>query len=115
MVTKIRRAKSPVHCCVQGNLESATVAGFRSLVAGIGRGQSVIFDLGQVSFVDSFGLGALLGAVRRIRESGGDAVISRPCPAVRRALHLTAIDRSVAVTTSLDEAEHYFSTLPAAA
>jgi anti-sigma B factor antagonist len=114
-VTVVRRAKSPVRCCFEGNLESATVARFRALVAGIGPGQSVIFDLGQVPFVDSAGLVALLGAVRRIREGGGDAVISRPCPAVRRALHLTAIDRSVAVTASLDEAEDHLSVMPAAA
>jgi anti-sigma B factor antagonist len=114
-VSVVRRAKSTLHCCIQGNLDSATVAGFRAVVAGIDRGKSVIFDLRQVPFVDSVGLGALLGAVRRIREAGGDAVINEPRPGVRRALHLTAIDRSVGVTTSLDEAEHYFSGMPVAA
>jgi anti-sigma B factor antagonist len=115
MRTLPKENNSPAVCYFEGNLESETVAGFRALVAAMRPGQNVILDLRQVPFVDSAGLGALLGSVRRIRESGGDAIICRPRPSVRRALHLTAIDRSVGVATSIEEAERYFSGMPIAA
>ncbi len=115
MQTAVTNSKSPVVCYFEGNLESETVARFRAVVAAMRPGQNVIFDLRQVPFVDSVGLGTLLGSVRRIRETGGDAVICRPRPSVRRALHLTAIDRTVGIATNIDEAERYFSAIAKAA
>lgn len=114
MHTRARQATSSIVCYVAGNLESETVAAFRDLVAGICPAHNVIFDFRRVAFVDSVGLGALLGAIRRIRESGGDVIISGLCPSVARALHFTAIDRCVGVVPDLDAAEHYFSAIPAA-
>ncbi len=115
METAIRKIKSAVVCYIKGNLESETVAEFRSSVAALRPGSNVVFDLQEVPFVDSAGLGSLIGAARRIRESGGDAVVSRPRPSVRRALHLTAIDRSVSVFASvLDAADHFWAHAAAA-
>jgi anti-sigma B factor antagonist len=109
------QAKSPVVCYIEGNLDSDTVAAFRALVARLRPGHDVIFDLRQVPFVDSVGLWAMLGAVRRVRENGGDAVISQPRPPVRRALHYTAIDRSVPVYAELNQAKDDFSPVADAA
>jgi anti-sigma B factor antagonist len=100
---------------VEGNLESENLTRFRASVAALRAGHDVVFDLRDVAFVDSAGLGALIGAVRRVRENGGDAVICRPRPSVRRALHLTAIDRSVSVVGSFAEAELSFLGRAAAA
>lgn len=105
----LSEAGSSTVCYIDGNLESGTVPGFRASVAGLRAGHDVVFDLQDVPFVDSAGLGALLGAVRRIRENGGNAVISRPRPSVRRALHLTAIDRNVDVVGTLSAAADQLS------
>jgi anti-sigma B factor antagonist len=102
-------AGSSTVCYIDGNLESETVPRFRASVARVQAGHDVVFDLQHVPFVDSAGLGALLGAVRRIRENGGNAVISRPRPSVRRALHLTAIDRNVDVVATLTGADDQLS------
>jgi anti-sigma B factor antagonist len=109
------RAESAIVCYIHGNLDSETVAGFRACVAGIEPRRNVIFDLRRVPFVDAAGLGALLGAVRRVRENGGDAVISAPRPSVRRALHITAIDRTVDVVPRPNNADDYLLNRPAAA
>jgi anti-sigma B factor antagonist len=111
----IVHGKSAVICYVDGNLESETVAEFRASVATLRPVSNVVFDLQQVPFVDSAGLGSLIGAARRIRESGGDAVVSRPRPSVRRAMHVTAIDRSLRIFGSVTEAEDHFSSHAAAA
>jgi anti-anti-sigma factor len=115
MRTAIAPSEPPVICQIEGNLDRETVTRFRASVATIRSGSNVIFDLRKVPFVDAAGLGALIGAARRVREAGGDAVVSRPRPPVRRALHLTAIDRSVAVVADLNEAEDYFLALGTAA
>jgi anti-sigma B factor antagonist len=115
MQTLLRHGKPAVVCYIEGNLESETVAGFRASVATLGPGSNVVFDLHQVPFVDSVGLGSLVGAARRIRESGGDAVVSRPRPSVRRVLHLTAVDRALRIFSSVTEAEDHFSPRASAA
>ncbi len=102
-----RQTRSYAVLYVEGNLESEDLTRFRASAAALLAGSNVVFDLRDVAFVDSAGLGALIGAVRRVRENGGDAVICRPRPSVRRALHLTAIDRSVSVVGNFAEAESY--------
>jgi anti-sigma B factor antagonist len=113
--TVIERGKSAVICYLEGNLDSETVTEFRASIATLRLASNVVFDLQQVAFVDSVGLGSLIGAARRVRESGGDAVVSRPRPSVRRALHVTAIDRSLPIFGSVTEAEEHFSSHAAAA
>jgi anti-sigma B factor antagonist len=108
MYTTSRQTRSYVVLHVEGNLESENLTRFRASAAALAAGSNVVFDIRDVAFVDSAGLGALIGAVRRVRENGADAAICRPRPSVRRALHLTAIDRSVIVVDNFAEAEGWF-------
>ena len=87
-----------------GELESATVAIFRETVVGIGAGQRVIIDMSGVPFVDSCGIGALIGAVRRVRELGGTIGVAALCRPVRRVLALAGVDRIVDLTETVAEA-----------
>ena len=50
----------------------------------------VIVDLSGVTFMDSTGLNALIGAYRRAPEGGSLAVVGAP-PAVRRVFDLTGL------------------------
>lgn len=87
-----------------GELESATVPIFRRAVAEIGPGQAVIVDLAGVPFVDSSGIGALIGAVRRVRQLGGVISLAGARQPVLRILLLTGMDRIVELSGSVDEA-----------
>jgi len=78
-----------------GELESATVPVFRQAVAGLEPARTVVVDLAAVPFLDSCGIGALIGAVRRVRELRGDMVLAAACPPVSRVLNLTGVDRIV--------------------
>ena len=53
---------------------------------------AVVCDLSAVTFLDSSGLGVLVGALKRLRERGGDLYVV-PGKAGRRVLELTALDR----------------------
>ena len=87
-----------------GEVDSATVPAFRRAVADVPPGASVIVDLSRVPFMDSAGLGALVGAVRRSRESGGDFALVAPQRSVRRVLSRTGVDRLAAVLATVEDA-----------
>ena len=79
---------------------------FRSyLGAVIDDGSShVVVDLAETSFIDSSGLGALIGVLKRARSEGGDLRIAAPSEQVRMVLGLTNLDRVLRPHESLDEA-----------
>ena len=112
MSVKFDRTKVAVVCRVMGNLEDLTVGEFREDMAQLTGGTTAIFELSAVPFVDSAGLGALLGAIRRLREMGGDAVVCGVRPSVARVLEMVGLNHIVAVLPSLDDAKARF--LPAA-
>ncbi|HEX4539292.1 MAG TPA: STAS domain-containing protein [Acidimicrobiales bacterium] len=59
----------------------------------------VAIDLGSVEFIDSSGLGVLVGSLRRLREDGGDLVLRAASPPVTRILELTGLDGLLPVTS----------------
>jgi anti-sigma B factor antagonist len=66
----------------------------------------VVLDLSLVDFIDSTGLGVVLGAVRRVRAAGGlvRVVATEPQVQVRRAFSVTKLDRILPLAHSVDEA-----------
>src|SRR5437016_159364 len=68
------------------------------------RPRRLIGDLAGVPFVDSAGLGALIGVIRRTREAGGDVAISSPVREVTSLLRTTGFDRILHVTPTVEEA-----------
>ena len=78
---------------VTGDLDCYTSPQLRStfleLVAD-GR-RRVVLDVGATNFVDSTGLGVLVGGLRRFRQEGGDLVLRSPSPATVRLLDATGL------------------------
>jgi anti-sigma B factor antagonist len=66
----------------------------------------IVLDLSLVDFIDSTGLGVVLGAVRRVRAAGGlvRVVATEPQVQVRRAFSVTKLDRILPLACSVDEA-----------
>src|ERR1700722_14412751 len=59
-------------CKPQGELDAFTVSQFRQALADLASSSILVIDMSGVPFVDSAGLGALIGGIRRTREHGGD-------------------------------------------
>ena len=53
----------------------------------------LIVDLGGVEYMDSTGLGMLVGLLKRLKESQGDVVIAAPQPRVKRLFDITGLAR----------------------
>jgi anti-sigma B factor antagonist len=63
-----------------------------------------VIDLSAVPFMDSAGLGALIGGIRRAREHGGEVAVACSRPTLTKLLHTTGFDRIVPVTDTLEAA-----------
>jgi len=98
-------------CRPIGELDAYTVAQFREALAEFVGADRLLIDLSDVPFMDSAGLGALIGGIRRSREKEGDVAVACSSPTITRLLHTTGFDRIVpvaetvqAAATALDEA-----------
>jgi len=92
-------------CRPSGELDAYTVGTFREALARLAGHKQVLIDLSEVPFMDSAGLGALIGGIRRAREAEGAVAVACSRPALTRLLHTTGFDRIVPVTESIEEAE----------
>jgi anti-sigma B factor antagonist len=91
-------------CRPEGELDAYTVGRFREALAELTDTPHLLIDLSDVPFMDSAGLGALIGGIRRTREAGGDVAVACGRPTLTRLLHTTGFDRIVAVTETVEEA-----------
>ena len=64
----------------------------------------IAIDMGQVDFMDSSGLGALIYGLKATREAGGDLRIAAPVEQVQLVLKLTNLDRVVNTYSSAETA-----------
>ena len=89
-----------------GDLDMAGAPNLRQAVVrqvGEGRNQLVL-DLSAVTFIDSSGLGAIIGALRRTRAHDGDLVLVVADPELRRAFELCDLDRVFELHANLNNA-----------
>ena len=91
-------------CRPAGELDAYTVAQFREALTDLAVESYVLVDLSDVPFMDSAGLGALIGGIRRARENDGDVAVACNRPALTRLLHTTGFDRIVPVRETVEEA-----------
>lgn len=89
-----------------GQLDIATAPDLHQRLAGaqVGEGSAVVLDLDAVEFVDDLGLGVLLAAVKRARQSDGRFVVVATRPPVTELLELTGLDRVLDRAGDVDEA-----------
>ena len=101
---QIENADGYVVCRPVGELDAFTVSQFRQALAELASNPLLLIDMSGVPFVDSAGLGALIGGIRRARELGGDVAVACNRPTLTRLLHTTGLDRIVTVAESLEAA-----------
>lgn len=88
----------------EGRLNMVSAPLLRDAVAAsISEGRPrVVVDLSGVDFMDSSGLGALVGCLKTTRQAGGDLRIAAPSEQVTMVLQLSNLDR---ILTSYPTAE----------
>ncbi len=77
----------------------------QAVVSAVAGGvRRLILDLSQVDFLDSFGIGVVVGALKRLRQRGGDLEVVCPVPRIRRVFEICDLDRVMALHRSVDRA-----------
>lgn len=94
------------HITGTGRLNMVGAPKLREVVAEVvAEGSNhVVVDLGGTEFMDSSGLGALIGCLKLARQAGGDLRIANVRPQVQMVLELTSMHRVLAPYGTADEA-----------
>jgi anti-sigma B factor antagonist len=80
---------------LEGELDSLSIPVLNQALDGLYKAGAVniTFDLADLGFVDSSGLGALVGAWRQCQDAGGTARAVNPTAMVQRLMDVTGISR----------------------
>jgi anti-sigma B factor antagonist len=78
---------------ISGEVDTFTSAGLRdALNEAIGGGSTdIIIDMSAMEFIDSTGLGVLVGALKRLRERDGTVTLRKPRPAALQVLSIVGL------------------------
>jgi anti-sigma B factor antagonist len=91
---------------VAGEIDVFTAPLFKQAIVNVvAAGHRHLFiDMREVTFMDSSGFGALLGATKRLRPEGGSLNLIGCNRTIQRMLHLTRLDTILGVFDTLDAA-----------
>ena len=64
----------------------------------------LIADLGQVDFLDSTGLGVLVGGLKRLSEDDGSLALVLTTPRLLRIFQITGLTKALAAQRSVEDA-----------
>ncbi len=89
-----------------GEIDVSTASKLRErLDAAIDRGTAlVVVDLSSVTFIDSTGLGVLIGTSKRVEDAGGALRVVATEPRILKLFEITGLTERFAIAPSLDEA-----------
>ena len=96
---KVSTAPEGTRVDVSGELDAYTAPQLRKLLDEVldGTVSSVVVDLSGTSFIDSTGLGVLVGAARKARSQDGELILDSPTHSVHRVLQITGLTLSIPV------------------
>ncbi|MGE5588356.1 MAG: anti-sigma factor antagonist [Clostridia bacterium] len=93
---------------LSGELDLGTAPDFRAKVeeelGARPEVTSILLVLRDVTFIDSSGLGAILGRYKRLRAHGGRVIAVSPSPQVRKVFELSGLVNIIPVCDTEDEA-----------
>ena len=90
----VERSDAATLVVLRGDLDLGTSPELREcLVKVIEEGERVVVDLEAVDFLDSAGLGILVGGLKRARSAGGELELVISSRDVLKPLEITGLDR----------------------
>lgn len=101
---------------LHGEVDLATAPSFRErLIELVNDGErNVVVDLDRVDFLDSTGLGVLVGGLKRLRSNGGELSIACSNPRILRVFEVTGLTQVFALHDTVDSAVTTVTSAPGA-
>ncbi len=91
---------------VKGEVDLYTAPSLKEAIADlVSSGRSrIAVDLAGVEFMDSSGLGVLIGALKRCKEAGGSLALAGPGESVLKVLAITGLDKVFSIHADVEQA-----------
>lgn len=89
-----------------GEIDHHSAVSVRSDIDGLifeSRPKKVVLDLSEISFMDSSGLGLIMGRYALIKDLGGTLSLRAPTVAVMKILTLAGMERMIKIDKSIKE------------
>jgi anti-sigma B factor antagonist len=101
---------------ISGEIDVFTSPRLREMLLDIieNGGLHLVVDLGDVTFLDSTGLGVLVGIYHRLRARGGSMAFMGVNDRVRRVFHVTQLTKIFVLHRTLEDAIAAYETAGAA-
>lgn len=95
---------------LKGNLDALTAPELRPTIDELvaSRKIKVVFNLGELTLIDSSGVGAIVSLFKRVRMLGGDVKIACLANQPKEIFRLLRLDRAFDLFESVEEARRRF-------
>jgi anti-sigma B factor antagonist len=95
---------------LKGNLDALTAPELRPTIDELvaSRKTKVVFNLGELTLIDSSGVGAIVSLFKRVRMLGGDVKIACLANQPKEIFRLLRLDRAFDLFESVEEARSRF-------
>ena len=95
---------------LKGNLDALTAPELRPTIDALvaSRKIKVVFNLGELTLIDSSGVGAIVSLFKRVRMLGGDVKIACLANQPKEIFRLLRLDRAFDLFDSVEEARSRF-------
>ena len=105
LAIEVERGEAATLVALRGDLDLVTAGELREcLVKVIDDGERIVVDLEGVGFLDSAGLGILVGGLKRARTAGGELELVCSGRDVLKPLEITGLDRVFTIHPGRDDA-----------
>jgi anti-anti-sigma factor len=102
VVEPLARGGRVVH--VRGELDLSSAADLEAALAPRERGDDLVVDLTDCTFLDSSSIRTLLAGANEVESTGGRVAVVAQAEGVRRTLEIAGVNERLAIHASLDAA-----------
>ncbi|MBR0467110.1 MAG: anti-sigma factor antagonist [Clostridia bacterium] len=109
MSVKISNKGEVLYCSISGEIDHHSAGSIRKAIddaANSAMPNLLVLDFAGVTFMDSSGIGLVMGRYRNISKQGGKVHISNPSPYIHKLMHISGIER-IATMDPVREEESY--------
>ena len=88
---------------LRGEIDHHSAVALRSAIDDMIRSKrpcELVIDMSAVDFMDSSGLGLIMGRYNTMRELGGGVTVADPNPATEKIMNLAGLERIIKITRS---------------
>ncbi len=93
---------------LRGEIDHHSAAAVRSAIDDMIRSKhpcELVIDMSAVDFMDSSGLGLIMGRYNTMKEIGGSITVADPNPATEKIMNLAGLERIIRITRSVAKAQ----------